>query len=103
MWRASEVVIDYDLCCKSSAQERCDHEKRKLASVLGTFNLGETTTVEKGDDCIFRHDEADVTMVSFVLEAAKSGQSVFQILSDDTDVFILLVYWVYWEDLQCKV
>ena len=24
-------------------------------------------------------------------------------LSDDTDVFILLLYWVNWADLQCKV
>ena len=77
--------------------------KRKLASVLGTFNLGENTTVETGDDCIFKHDVAVVTMISFVLEAAKSGQSVIQILSDDTDVFILLVYWVYQADLYCKV
>ena len=59
--------------------------------------------MDTGDDCIFQHDEADVTMVSFVLEAAKSGQSVIQILSDDTDVFILLVYWVYRADLQCNV
>ena len=25
------------------------------------------------------------------------------ILSDDTDVFVLLLYWVNWADLQCKV
>ena len=25
------------------------------------------------------------------------------ILSDDTDVFVLLVYWVNWADMQCKV
>ena len=35
-----------------------------------------------------------------MLEAAKSGQNVICILSDDTDVFVLLAYWV---DLQCKV
>ena len=29
-----------------------------------------------------------------MLEAAKSGSSVIRVLSDDTDVFGLLVYWV---------
>ena len=34
--------------------------KRKLASVIGTFNLAEMTSV---DDCRFRLDEADMTIV----------------------------------------
>ena len=38
-----------------------------------------------GDDCNCFHDEADVTMVSFVLETAKSSQCVLRILSDDTE------------------
>ena len=66
-------------------------------------NLGENPTVEKVDDCNCIHNEADVTMVSFVLEAAKSGQHVICILSDDTDVFALLDYWVNRADLQCNV
>ena len=44
-----------------------------------------------------------MTMVTFLMEAAKSSQSVTRILSDDTDVFVLLVYWVNPTDLQCKV
>ena len=40
---------------------------------------------------------------SFLLEAAKLGQNVICILRDDTDVFVLLAYWVNWADLQCKV
>ena len=38
--------------------------------------------METEDDCNCFHDEADVTMVSFVLETAKSWQSVVRILSD---------------------
>ena len=68
--------------------------------MLGTFNLGEITSVKTGDDGTFRHDEADVTIV---LEVAKSGQSVICILSDDTDVSALFVYWSKREDMQCKV
>ena len=40
---------------------------------------------------------------SFLLEAAKSGQNVICILRDDTDVFVLLAYWVNRTHLQCKV
>ena len=40
---------------------------------------------------------------SFLLEAAKSGQNVIGILRDDTDVFVLLAYWVNWAGLHCKV
>ena len=52
------------------------------------------------DDGYFRHYEADLT---FVLGAAQSGQSVICILSDDANSFVLLVYWVNWTDMQCKV
>ena len=40
---------------------------------------------------------------SFLLEAAKSGQIVICILSDDTEVFVLLAHWVNRAALQCKV
>ena len=36
---------------------------------------------------------------SFLLEV----QNVNCILWDDTDVFVLLAYWVNWANLQCKV
>ena len=36
------------------------------------------------------YEEPGVTMSSFVLEAAKSGQSVIRILRDYTDPFVLL-------------
>ena len=50
MWGASEVVIDYDLSFeihlpKRDAIIKSKSNKLKLASVLGTFNLGVNTTV----------------------------------------------------------
>ena len=44
-----------------------------------------------------------LTDKSFLLEAAESGQNVICILRNDTDVFVLLAYWVNQADLQCKV
>ena len=45
--------------------------------------------MDTGGDGTFRHDGADVTEISFVLEEAKSGRSVIRVL---TDVFVLLVF-----------
>lgn len=108
MRRAGEVVIDYELSITSPLPKRdailkSKNNKRRLASVLCTFNVGENVSMETRDDGVFGHDEADVTMVSYVLEAANCRKGVIRILSDDTDVFILLVYWVYRAELQCKV
>ena len=44
-----------------------------------------------------------LTDQSSLLEAAMSGQNVICMLRDDTDVFVLLAYWVNRTALQCKV
>ena len=51
----------------------------------------------------FEHEEADVTMIAHLLKAAESGQSVIRILTDDTDVFVLLVYCVWKMQLHSAV
>ena len=88
------------ICLRERETMKSKSNKRKLASVLGTFGLGENVIMHNADDGSFRHD---VTMISFVLEEAKSGQSVIRVLSDDTDVFILLVYRVNLVALRCKI
>ena len=69
--------------------------KRKLASVIGTFNLAEITSVKKMI--------VDFFLVKLTLQLRQSGQSVTCIVSDDTDVFVLLLHWVNWADMQGKV
>ena len=109
MWHAGEVMVDYDeLSITSPLSKRNVILKNKsnkqwLASVLYTFSMGDNVTMETRDDGAFSHDEADVTMVSYVIQAASHGKSVIRVLSDDTDVFVLLVYWVHRAGLQCKV
>ena len=51
----------------------------------------------------FEHEEADVTMIAYLLQAAESGNSVIRILTDDTDVFALLVYCVWIMQLHSAV
>ena len=97
MRRAGEVVIDYKLSITSPLPKRdvilkSKSNKRRLASVLCTFSLGNTITMETQDDGAFNRDETDVTMISYVHQAANHCKSVIRVLSDDTDVFVLLVY-----------
>ena len=51
----------------------------------------------------FKHDEPDVTLVACLLQAAESGKSVTGILTDDTYLFVLLVYWVWKMQLHSAV
>jgi hypothetical protein len=106
--RAGDFGVDYDLSIASPLPKRdaimkSKSNKKRLAGVLGTFNLGDNATMETKDDGAYDHDEADITMVSYVLESARNGKKVIRVLSDDTDVFILLVYWIYREHLESKV
>ena len=51
----------------------------------------------------FEHEEAEVTMIAYLLQAAESGKSVIRIFTDDTDFFVLLVYWVWKMQLHSAV
>ena len=44
-------------------------------------------------DCVVTHEETDVTLCSYMLKAVAAGAQTIRILSDDTDVFVLLEYW----------
>ena len=106
MRRVGEVVVDYELSSTSPLPKRdailkSKSNKQRLASVLCSFSMGDTETMETRGDGAFSHDEADVTMVSYVIQAASHGKSVIHVLSDDTDVFVLLVYWVHQAGQQC--
>ncbi len=59
---------------------------------MATFNVGCNLTMDSYNDCAFDHDEADLTIISYVLDATRHVKSIVQIVSDDTDVFLLLVY-----------
>ncbi|KAK3098071.1 hypothetical protein FSP39_015885 [Pinctada imbricata] len=106
--RANEVVTNYELSISSKLPKRDaimknKINKRQLGSVLCTFDFGDGVTTDSSDDYVFGHDEADITMVSYVLDAANKGHKVVRVLSNDTDVFVLLVYWVHLSQLTCKV
>ena len=44
--------------------------------MLCNFGLGENATMDTLDDGIFSRDEADITMISYVIEAGNFGKPV---------------------------
>ena len=106
--RAGIGSINYELTVNTplprrEAIMRNKHNKRQLAKVLSTFNFGKDVTIDSHSDGIFGHDEADITMISYLLQACDSDVQIICILSDDTDVFVLFVYWVYRHNIQARV
>ena len=79
------------------------HNKRNLSSLLITCNLGPQVSVENRDDGVFLHDEADVTIISYLFQAADDGRQVVRILTDDSDIFVMLVFWTWRYGLQDKL
>ena len=77
--------------------------KRGLSRLICMFNMGCEVTVDSIHDGVFGQDEADITIISYVLQAADDGCHVVRVLSDDTDTFVLRVYWTWHCDLHDRL
>lgn len=73
---------------------RSKANKKLLTQLLCACTLDSNIVMIGEDEGPFNHEEADVLMVTYLLQAIHEGRKVIRILSDDTDVFVLLVYWV---------
>ncbi len=95
-----EGSTDYNLTINSPLPSRDailknKHNKLELSRILSTIDMDADMSIDSRYNGGFEHEEADVTMIAHLLQAAESGQSVIRILTDDTDVFVLLVHWVW--------
>ena len=104
---AGEESINYNLTINSPFPSRdaimkIKYNKGQLSHVISSFHFGRKVKLESSSDGAYSHDEADVTMVASLLKEAGHGR-VIRVLSDDTDVFVLLVYWVWKAQLSCSV
>ena len=64
-----------------------------LNNILCSYRLPHIIYLVNMMDCVVTHDEADVTLWSYMLKAVAERAQTIRILSDATDVFVLLVYW----------
>ena len=82
---------------------RNKHNMLQLLKILSSYSFNKGVTVESASNGVFNHDKADIAMISYLLMAAETDTRVIRVLSDDTDVFVLLVYWVYRKNIQAIV
>ena len=69
--------------------------KSLLASILCGYPLQNNVQLVNKFDFLVTHEEADITLCSYMLEAAASSAGMVRIVCDDTDVFVLVVYWTW--------
>ena len=81
-------LLNREVVMKSKAN------KILLSRLLCTCTLAPNILMVGADEGLFNHEEADVLMVSFIIDAVRDGKKVIRILSDDTDGFAILIFWV---------
>ena len=52
---------------------------------------------------MYSHDEADITIISHLIEAVKNGKNIVRVISDDIDVFVLLIFCVWRLQMTARV
>ena len=98
--RAGEGAVNYNITisrklpCRNAIM-KSKANKKALVRVLSTFNLGNNVTMVGREESMYSHDEADITIISYLLEAVKNGKNIVRVISDDTDVFVLFIYWLW--------
>ena len=78
------------------------HKTLQLSRVFGIFDISAAVTIDTQDTGVFGHEEMGVTIISYVLQAVGEGNNVVGVLCDDTDVFMLLVFWMWMNQLVDK-
>ena len=93
------VPVEYNLTLTSPLPNRdvimkSRANKKLISRLLCTCPMDSHILMVGDDEGLLNHDEADVLMISYMIEAVRKGKRVIRIISDDTDVLILLVFWV---------
>ena len=52
---------------------------------------------------MMEHFGNELTTAVYLIDAANSGKIILCVLSEDTDVFVLLVWWVHLGEMECKM
>ncbi|KAJ8355865.1 hypothetical protein SKAU_G00186590 [Synaphobranchus kaupii] len=96
------VKQDISSMCRDKVMKNKTN-KRRLGELLCTHSIGDHIKMVSRADSIVTHDEADVSLISYMLDAARRGATTVHILSDDTDVFVLMVYWCWKVGITCHL
>ena len=77
--------------------------KQRLGELFCTHSIGDHIVMVGRADSIVTHEEADVSLISYMRNVASRGANTVRILSDDIDVFVLMVYWCWKLNFTCHL
>lgn len=87
-------------------QEAILHNAKNMSllnNMLCNYPLPHNIKLINKVDCVVTHAEEDVTLCSYMLKTVADGVQTMRILSDDTDIFVLLVYWTSRIQITAKI
>ena len=110
MRRAGVVSTNYNIHINSTLPNsdiflKHKHKTLQLSRVFSTFDISAAVTIDTQDTGVFGHEEVGVTIISYVLQVVGEGKNVVRVLCDDIDVFMLLVFWMWMNQLvdTCQI
>ena len=74
---------------------KSDQNKKSLIQFLCNTEHNHNSLHLIGEDSPYTHEEADVTIMSYLVKIHQEKEHI-QILADDTDIFVLLLFF-YWK------
>ena len=87
--KLSTTLPPRDHIMRSTTNKKVFHE------LLSKCSMGEGIEVTGEQYRDYDHEEADITMVSYALEKLSNGAKNVFVTTDDTDVLILLMYFIH--------
>ena len=100
--RPYHLAINTPLAARKYVMGNNDN-KRQLIQQLCPFHISGKLELVSYLDCMARHDEADITLISYMLHAVREGAHRVRIQCDDIGVFVLLVYWSWKANVEADV
>ena len=100
------VPRQYVLSCNTILPARdvfmkSDANKTQLIKCLCNVDINNPHLHLIGDTRVYQHEEADVKIISYLLQICPHHKHV-QVLADDADIFVMLVYFIwYYKALAC--
>ena len=103
-WRFNGIQYrtEYIAIWKRGHNEKYIHQETTLSIVMHIWHW-RWDTYDRHEQSFVQHDEADVTIVSYTLNAANNGYQNIRILRDDTDVDVLLVCWTWKSKIKTEI
>ena len=68
------------------------NKKMKLSALVSFISFGSGISLERQSSGVFLHEEADITMIIYSLQVAKTkNNKIIRVRSNDNDVLVLLI------------